>query len=127
MVDSHFGQAERVYIYASDGQTIKLIENRKVGDKIGGCGGSCGFRSKKESSEKPVGFIQKLVDKLIDVDAVVALRIGDSPRSLLNQKGIRSFTSMDSLDQAALAAAAKLKEINSGNQDKNPLYLATLA
>jgi MoaA/NifB/PqqE/SkfB family radical SAM enzyme len=115
MVDSHFGQAERVHIYFSDGESLKLLENRKIDGLGQGCGGSCGFRDLKNRTEKPKGFIQKIISKLDDVDAVVALRIGDSPREILEEKGIKSFATMDSIENSVLAAAKKLK--NESNSD----------
>jgi predicted Fe-Mo cluster-binding NifX family protein len=117
MVDSHFGQAEWAYVFASDGKSLKLLENRKVGENGGGCG--CAYRAAQgpkashlggPKAEKPQGFIQQLVSSLSDVDAVVALRIGESPREMLKAAGIRAFTAMDSLERVALAAARRLED-----------------
>jgi MoaA/NifB/PqqE/SkfB family radical SAM enzyme len=108
MVDGHFGQAERALIYLSDGISARLIENRKVGEPSGCCCG--GPRVGASSESKKEGRIPRLVEALKDVRAVVALRIGESPKELLMKLGIRAFSAFDSADNAALAAAGKLKE-----------------
>jgi nitrogenase cofactor biosynthesis protein NifB len=112
MVDGHFGQAERAYIYLSDGESVRLLENRKVGEAGGGCcGGVCGASEKKKEGRIPL-----LVEALSDVRAVVALRIGESPRALLLKRGIRAFGAFDTADNAALSAARKLREEEAGGE-----------
>jgi predicted Fe-Mo cluster-binding NifX family protein len=118
MVDSHFGQAERVYIFASDGETARLLEIRTVGEPRG-ChchGGQPGKRENiaESQGEKSRGFIPGLVASLSDVDAVVALRIGESPRNLMKKYGIIPFAIMDNLDQAALEAGKSLLKTRNG-------------
>jgi MoaA/NifB/PqqE/SkfB family radical SAM enzyme len=108
MVDSHFGQAQRVYLYSSNGESLRLLGIRQVGLKGGGC--DCARRNAGQDQEKSTGFIQKLVSDLRDVDAVVALRIGESPKELFKKYGIKCFTTMDSLEKAARSAAKRLLE-----------------
>jgi predicted Fe-Mo cluster-binding NifX family protein len=103
LVDSHFGQAERFYIYESDGESSKLVENRKVGDGFG-CGGSC-MGGKKE---KPKGFIMNLVEALRDCHGVIAMRIGESPMALLEERGISSFVTYETVEKAVMDAALAL-------------------
>jgi nitrogenase molybdenum-iron protein alpha/beta subunit/MoaA/NifB/PqqE/SkfB family radical SAM enzyme len=114
MVDSHFGQAERVYVFESDGRSTRLLEIRKVGERSGPC--SCGRGPGARKTDKTQGFIERLVQSLLDVDAVVALRIGDSPKTIFKKYGIRCYTAMDSLENAAKAAASSLVEANSGHE-----------
>ncbi|MDR1608678.1 MAG: nitrogenase cofactor biosynthesis protein NifB [Deltaproteobacteria bacterium] len=105
VVDQHFGQADRLFIYESDGQSLKLLENRKVELGGGGCkGGFCGQKDPL-AAKKPEGFIAILVQAAADCDVVVATRVGQSPRDKLAARGVRSLTSYDSVDQAVLVAA----------------------
>jgi nitrogenase cofactor biosynthesis protein NifB len=126
MVDSHFGQAQRVYEYLSNGESLRLLGIREVGLKGGGC--DCAMKKGAKSQDRPKGFIEKLVFDLRDVDAVVALRIGESPKELFKKYGIKCFTTMDSLERAARAAAKRLlgdQTVSYGAQDgANDLALA---
>ncbi|MDR0620437.1 MAG: radical SAM protein [Deltaproteobacteria bacterium] len=126
MVDAHFGQAERVHVYRCDGRDLRLLEIREVGGR--GPGRSCGCRGRRETAEKPTGFIERLVKDLSDVEAVVAIRIGQSPKELFKKCGIKCFATMDSLERAALWAAKKLieaqKEQSSADKDTHNFALA---
>jgi MoaA/NifB/PqqE/SkfB family radical SAM enzyme len=104
LVDNHFGQAERFYIYQSDGVSLKFLENRKVGSGFQRCGGSCNGVKK----EKPKGYIADLVNAVSDCDGIVAMRIGDSPREMLENKGIGCFMTYETVEKAVLDAALSL-------------------
>ncbi|MDR2141933.1 MAG: radical SAM protein [Deltaproteobacteria bacterium] len=108
VVDQHFGQAERLLIYDSDGQSLRLRENRQVDLGSGGCrGGFCGQKDPL-ADQKPEGFIARLVAAAADCDAVVATRVGQSPRDKLAARGVRVVVSFDTIDRAALAAAQEV-------------------
>ncbi|MDR3152872.1 MAG: radical SAM protein [Deltaproteobacteria bacterium] len=102
VVDSHFAQADRFYIYESDGRDLRLVENRKAGGSPGVCGGGCGARG---GAGRPEGFMSGLVNALSDCHAVVASRVGDSPKRLFAEKGILAMSSLETVDKAVLAAA----------------------
>ncbi|MDR1871350.1 MAG: radical SAM protein [Deltaproteobacteria bacterium] len=105
VVDQHFGQAERFFIYESDGQSLKLLENRRVAlGQGGGCGGFCGAKDPL-TAVKPEGFIARLVAAATDCHAVVATRVGQSPKDKLAAKGVLALASYDSVERAVLAAA----------------------
>ncbi|MDR2459838.1 MAG: radical SAM protein [Deltaproteobacteria bacterium] len=99
MIDSHFGQAERAYIYESDGRGIRLLEHRRILEGVSGCGGPCG------RGVKVPGSIQKIVEGIRDCHAVVALRIGESPLEKLRDAGVRPISLHESVDGAVLKAA----------------------
>ncbi|MDR1576977.1 MAG: radical SAM protein [Deltaproteobacteria bacterium] len=117
VVDQHFGQADRLFIYESDGAVLKLLENRKVDLGVDGCrGGFCGLKDPL-AAQKPDGFIARLVIAASDCDAVVAMRVGQSPRDKLAARGILALTSFDAVDQAVLTAAqAVLAQRSAGGQ-----------
>jgi MoaA/NifB/PqqE/SkfB family radical SAM enzyme/predicted Fe-Mo cluster-binding NifX family protein len=119
MVDGHLGQAERAYIFASDGSSSKLLEIREVGQggRCTGCQASQrGSSGSSSTVHKPKDFIKKIVEALTDVDAVVALKIGESPLNLFKKCGILSFTSMDSIERAVQTVAKRLFELRSGER-----------
>jgi nitrogenase cofactor biosynthesis protein NifB len=105
MVDRHFGQAERYLVYESDGLNSRLLENRAV--DFGEGKGPCGFIGLKDplASQKPEGFIVRLVVAVADCDAVVATRFGQSPKDKLKARGIAAISSFDAVDAAVLSAA----------------------
>jgi MoaA/NifB/PqqE/SkfB family radical SAM enzyme len=108
VVDQHFGQADRFLVYESDGLSLKLLENRKVDlGPGGGCGGFCGLKDPL-ASQKPEGFIARLVAAAADCDAAVATRVGQSPKDKLAARGIMALASYDSVDRAVLAAAREV-------------------
>ncbi|MDR2612076.1 MAG: hypothetical protein LBG06_04295 [Deltaproteobacteria bacterium] len=102
VVDGHFGQAERVSVYESDGRGLRLLECREVGAGAPACGGPGGRR-------KPPGFMDGLVEAVSDCHAAVALRFGDSPRAGLEKAGVRPYEIGGSAEEAALAAARLLQ------------------
>lgn len=94
IVDMHFGQAEEFYIYESDGNTTTFIEKRNV-EKY--CDGSehCGDNESK---------IDRIIKTISDCDVVLALRIGDAPKSKLKKTGVKTVATYDTVESAVLAA-----------------------
>jgi nitrogenase cofactor biosynthesis protein NifB len=109
VVDQHFGQAGRFLVYQSDGQENRLLEIKKLAGAYG-CS-RCSQRDIVESTTPPVetkGFIKKMVEAISDCDAVLAIRIGDSPRQMLAAKGVTSYTYCGSVDEGVRAIAQRL-------------------
>jgi nitrogenase molybdenum-iron protein alpha/beta subunit/MoaA/NifB/PqqE/SkfB family radical SAM enzyme len=101
LVDQHFGHADEFYIYESDGENARFVEKRAVRKYCSGAD-DCG-----ESAEK-MDLILKAVG---DCDAVIALRMGDSPMRKLKEKGIEIYITYDSIEHAvknAVESAIKL-------------------
>ncbi|MDR3203304.1 MAG: radical SAM protein [Deltaproteobacteria bacterium] len=120
LVDQHFGQAERFYIYLSDGNEVRLLETRNVAS-AGGCS-RCGKPDTIGGGEaRPKGFIDKLVKAVSDCEAVVAVRVGESPQSKLAALGIASFATYESMERAVLAAAGKILTGKSQQTDSSNL------
>jgi MoaA/NifB/PqqE/SkfB family radical SAM enzyme len=104
-VDLHFGHASSFYIYEAGGDVsdeVEFLERRDVAKSCGGpgnCGGSEG------------DAFDAICDTLSDVDAVLVIRIGERPRGLLEERGIRVFLSCDYAAAAVKEAAVKLQEL----------------
>ncbi|MDR0882349.1 MAG: nitrogenase cofactor biosynthesis protein NifB [Candidatus Adiutrix sp.] len=106
VVDQHFGQADRFYIYESDGREVRLLETRPIRRAGGGpslCGGSCGGGEARQP-----GFTATLVEAVGDCNCVLALRIGESPSQRLKEKGIAAVATYDNIDRAVREAARGL-------------------
>lgn len=98
IVDQHFGQVSELYVYEYLNGNAKFIEKRNV-DKF--CNGS---QDCNENEDK----ISKIINTIADCDAVIAMRIGDSPKMKLNQKGIRVFTTYDIIEDSVKKVAAQM-------------------
>ncbi len=95
LVDQHFGHADEFYIYESDGENARFVERRPVSKYCSG-NEDCG-----DSGER-MDMILKAVG---DCDAVIALRMGDSPMRKLKEKGIEIYITYDSIEHAVKNAA----------------------
>jgi predicted Fe-Mo cluster-binding NifX family protein len=98
LVDQHFGQATEFYIYESDGNTLRFSEKRSVSKY---CTGSDDCLDDKE------GKIEAILAAVSDCDAVLALRIGNSPSKKLEAMGIRIVTTYDRIEDAVKKAASE--------------------
>ena len=98
IVDQHFGQVSELYVYEYFNGNAKFIEKRNV-DKY--CNGSQDCDEKEDK-------ISMIINTISDCDAVIAMRIGDSPKMKLNQKGIRVFTTYDKIEDSVIKVAAEM-------------------
>ncbi|OPJ61910.1 nitrogenase cofactor biosynthesis protein NifB [Clostridium oryzae] len=89
-IDQHFGHAEEIYIYSSDGKDVQFLEKRNI-EKY--CGG-------KEECEDREAKIDNIIDMIDDCSAIVAMRIGDSPREKLEAKGVKVYQMYDTIGSA---------------------------
>ncbi|MDR2846234.1 MAG: nitrogenase [Candidatus Methanoplasma sp.] len=93
LVDTHFGHAGDFYIYECGKSGIRFKEHRSVGkDDASSC---CGGGNK---GLKP-GRIKDIIATVEDCDAVLSMRIGESPRSKLEALGIRCFTAHGRIEE----------------------------
>lgn len=98
IVDQHFGQVSELYVYEYLNGSAKFIEKRNV-DKY--CNGS-------QECDEQEDKISMIINTIADCDAVIAMRIGDSPKMKLNQKGIRVFTTYDKIEDSVKKVAAEM-------------------
>jgi nitrogenase cofactor biosynthesis protein NifB len=108
VVDRHFGSVGRFLVFESDGTENRLLEIKTLaaGVGCGRCGGNDTVGGVK--SKPPEGFIQKMVEACLECDAVLAIRIGDSPRQKLAAKGVACFTACGPVDEGVRAVARRL-------------------
>lgn len=94
-VDLHFGHTDEFYIYEYKGGEVRFKEKRNV-EKY--CSGSefCGEKEDK---------ISKTIATLSDCDGVIAMRIGESPKVRLKDKGIKVVSTYDKIENAVKEAA----------------------
>jgi nitrogenase molybdenum-iron protein alpha/beta subunit/MoaA/NifB/PqqE/SkfB family radical SAM enzyme len=97
-VDMHFGHADEFYIYQYENGTLRFIENRNVKKYCAGI---------EECGEKEQN-IKQLMTALHDCDGVIAMRIGETPKVLLKENQIRTFTIFDKIESAIYAAAGEM-------------------
>lgn len=97
LVDQHFGQANELYIYESDGKSAKFLEKRLVSKY---CEGSavCG----DEKTDK----MESIIAAVSDCAGILALRIGLSPTQKLTNKGITVISTYDRIEDAVKKAAS---------------------
>ncbi len=101
IVDQHFGQVSELYVYEYFDGSAKFIEKRSI-DKY--CDG------KQECDEKE-DKISMIINTIADCDAVIAMRIGDSPKMKLKEKGIKVFTTYDKIEDSVKKVAAEMSAI----------------
>jgi len=94
IVDLHFGHADAFHIYESDGKSVRFIEKRDVERYCSGV----------EDCDEHENRIDKIVRAVSDCSAVLAIRIGDSPKRKLTARGIRTIMTYDRVESAVLSA-----------------------
>ncbi len=96
-VDLHFGKAEEFYIYSFENEEVRFIEKRNI-NKF--CSGEdeCGDHDNK---------IAKIVAAIEDCKVVLAMRIGESPKVKLSDKGIQAVSTFANIETAIHETATK--------------------
>jgi nitrogenase cofactor biosynthesis protein NifB len=100
LVDQHFGHAEEFYIYTWNNGHVSLKERRPI---LRFC------RGKENCVADHENKIERLAETLEDCDGVISLRIGDTPRSLLESRGIRVYMTYNRVEEAVKAASEQYK------------------
>lgn len=90
IVDEHFGHVEAFYIYDYQGEEAKYIEKRKVNKYCQG----------KDVCDEKEDKITRIIDSIGDCQGVIALRIGESPKGKLKERGIEVFSTYDHISEA---------------------------
>ncbi len=106
VVDQHFGQVSEFYVYEYSKGNAIFKEKRKVPKYCEGLA---------ECDEK-LDKMDSIIHTISDCDAVIAMRIGEAPKSKLIQKGIRIFTTYDRIEDSVIWAA---KEMNQKQSSPN--------
>lgn len=90
IVDQHFGNVEEFYIYDYQGEEATYIEKRKINKYCMG----------KDACDEKEDKITRIIDSIEDCQGVITLRIGESPKSKLKEKGIQVFSTYDRISDA---------------------------
>lgn len=100
IVDQHFGHVSELYVYEYvDGNAV--FKEKRAVKKY--CEGS-------QDCDEQEDKISMIINTIADCDAVIAMRIGESPKMKLSQKGIRVFTTYDKIEDSVKKVAEELLE-----------------
>ncbi|MDR2313814.1 MAG: radical SAM protein [Spirochaetaceae bacterium] len=100
VVDQHFGHALGFYIYEYRNGQVSLLERRDIPQYCFGSEGCHDHEAVFEAIAKIVG----------DCAGLIVMRIGEVPRFMLAERGIKVFMSYNYVSDAVKAAAAELIE-----------------
>jgi predicted Fe-Mo cluster-binding NifX family protein len=99
LVDQHFGQVSEFYIFEYK-NGIAQFKERRVVEKY--CNGALDCDEKEDK-------ITSILKTISDCIAVVAMRIGESPKSKLKEKGIHVLTTYDRIEDSVIKAVIECK------------------
>jgi predicted Fe-Mo cluster-binding NifX family protein len=99
LVDQHFGQVSEFYIFEYRNGTAQFKERRVV-EKY--CNGALDCDEKEDK-------ITSILKTISDCIAVVAMRIGESPKSKLKEKGIHVLATYDRIEDSVIKAVIECK------------------
>ncbi|WOO37403.1 nitrogenase cofactor biosynthesis protein NifB [Anaerocolumna sp. AGMB13020] len=99
LVDQHFGQVSEFYIFEYKNGTAQFKERRVV-EKY--CNGVLDCEEKEDK-------ITSILKTISDCTAVVAMRIGESPKSKLEEKGIHVLVTYDRIEDSVKKAISECK------------------
>ncbi len=100
LVDQHFGHASEFAVYRGDGCSFELIERRSI-EKY--CSGMAECDTEEDRKDAVIAALK-------DCDAVLTLRIGYAARKRLEQHGIRSVESCETVENGLIYAVKLLNE-----------------
>ncbi len=98
LVDQHFGHASEFYVYEYNHGNVVFKERRSIEKYCSGIE-ECDVKEDK---------IESIIRTIADCDAVIAMRIGESPKMKLNRKGIRVFATYDRIEDSVKKVASDL-------------------
>ncbi|MDR3282262.1 MAG: hypothetical protein LBS92_01445 [Candidatus Methanoplasma sp.] len=103
LIDTHFGHADDLYIYEVWPGGMRFKEHRSVGSGDGSC---CGMGRER----LPPGRIAALVRAVEDCDAVLAMRMGESPTMKLGAMGIRCITASGRIEDEVRKMSKEMED-----------------
>jgi len=98
IVDQHFGHVTEFYIYEYTGEKAIFKEKRAV-EKY------CNGVSECDDNENRMDLI---IQTISDCNAVIAMRIGESPKQKLSNKGIKTFITYDRIEDSVKRAVKEM-------------------
>jgi predicted Fe-Mo cluster-binding NifX family protein len=100
LVDQHFGHTIAFYVYEYSQGQAAFLEKREIPSY-------CSGPEKCGDHDEAMRAILSVIE---DCDGVIAVRIGEAPRSMLTERGIRFFMTYDYAVSAVIAAAEQIME-----------------
>lgn len=100
LVDQHFGQVSEFYVYEYLNGAAIFKERRSI-EKY------CTGEEECDAKEDKITTIMKVIG---DCDAVIAMRIGEAPKTKLMNKGIQVFITYDRIEDSVKKAASQLSK-----------------
>ncbi len=97
LIDQHFGQATKFYIYDYKDDVVTFVETRPTEQY---CKGS--------QDEKAAGRIYKLIKAIEDCNCVICMRIGACPSNALQEKDIDIYTTYNLIEEGLKEAVFRL-------------------
>jgi nitrogenase cofactor biosynthesis protein NifB len=98
IVDQHFGHVSEFYVYEYANGNAVFKEKRTVKKYCAGPG----------ECEDNENRMDSIIQTISDCNAVIAMRIGDSPKQKLESKGIMTFTTYDRIEDSVKWAANEM-------------------
>ncbi len=99
LVDQHFGQVSEFYVYEYFNGLTKFKERRTIAKYCNGVS-ECDNKEDKFTS---------ILNTIGDCQAVIAMRIGENPKTLLLQRGIKVYTTYDRIEDSVKKAVKELQ------------------
>lgn len=97
LVDQHFGQVSEIYIYEYRDSEVRFVEKRKINQYCTG----------EEDCDVQSDKITNIISTIQDCKGVIAMRIGESPKNKLKEKGIFVYPTYDRIEDAVIKATEK--------------------
>jgi nitrogenase molybdenum-iron protein alpha/beta subunit/molybdenum cofactor biosynthesis enzyme MoaA len=98
VVNQHFGQVSELYVYEYCNNKVVFIEKRAIKQYCDG----------NEECSNNEDKITSIIETIADCDAVIAMRIGDSPKNKLIKKGIRVYTTYDKVEDCIMRIGSQM-------------------
>ncbi|QOX64819.1 nitrogenase cofactor biosynthesis protein NifB [Anoxybacterium hadale] len=114
LVDQHFGHVSDFYVYEYHLGEFRFVERRGVAKYCSGsenCSAAVRDKSMQEDEIK-AGKLEKIFDTISDCSCIIAMRIGESPKQKLAEKGIVSMMYYGKIEDAVAKAASILIDEN---------------
>lgn len=105
LVDQHFGHVSEIYIYDFKDNQARFIEKRNIHQYCTG----------EENCDSKEDKIANIINTIEDCKGVIAMRIGESPKSKLSEKGILVYPTYDRIEDALKKASALMGTVPIGD------------
>ena len=106
LVDQHFGHTVAFYVYQYSLGQVTFFERREIKRY---CSGPAACKDREDMMNTILSVIE-------DCTGVIAVRIGEAPRAILAEKGIRFFMTYDYATNAVISAAEQIMGGASGKE-----------